>query len=452
MKRIVLCFDGTWQSIDDPSSITNVVRVAQAVLPVASDGVEQICYYQAGVGSDGGIDSILGGAFGVGLRNNVKRGLAFLSLNWNADDADEIYIFGFSRGAYTARAVAGVIGAVGGIPKQEHFDKLSEFWSYYRKDPRVRNANDPGAITEKKKMRAWCYPDPNPDDRDNDDTPIITCLAVWDTVGSYGIPTGYGLGGLARRLTSWTKGFHDRDFGPCVRVGLHALSIDEHRRGFAPTAWTFGDRKKLSAGQQVEQVWFSGVHSNVGGSYRLSGLSDLALIWVMARVADLTKLEFDTDLIADNFWPCAACSLYDSVPRWALFDRLLPNRRKVLSDRRKQEFINEKVHWSVVERRGKIGIVDETKYATYRPKNLPNVIDDDHIAHKTDREIEFINACLEKRNAPPDKRNARLDGCVLACAIDDPKRDRRTRRLARLQKSWSASALIRTGTGARDSA
>src|SRR5215472_17883386 len=82
MKRIVLCFDGTWQSVDDPSSITNVVRVAQAIKAVATGDVEQITYYQAGVGSDGGIDGFLGGVFGVGLRNNVKRALAFLSLNY----------------------------------------------------------------------------------------------------------------------------------------------------------------------------------------------------------------------------------------------------------------------------------------------------------------------------------------------------------------------------------
>jgi uncharacterized protein (DUF2235 family) len=444
MKRIVLCFDGTWQSVDDPSSITNVVRVAQAVLPVAN-GVEQICYYQAGVGSDGGIDRILGGAFGAGLRNNVKRALAYLSLNWNADEADEIYIFGFSRGAYTARAVAGVIGAVGGIPKQEHFDKLPEFWNYYRKDPKVRESNDPDAINEKKKMRDWCYPD----DKDRAASPIITCLGVWDTVGSYGIPAGFGLGGLARRLTSWTKGFHDREFGSHVGVGLHALALDERRRGFPPTAWTVENGKPLPDGH-VEQVWFSGVHSNVGGSYPLSGLSDIALIWMMARVADLTELEFDKDFIADNFWPCAACSLYNSVPRWALLDRLLPNRRKVLSDR-PDKYINEMVHWSVIDRLGKIGIVDETRYAAYRPRNLPEDLDG-YIARKTDREIEFINACLEKRNACPDGRNARLDGCVLERAIDETKRDRRTRRLARLQKSWPVSALIRTGIGARDSA
>ena len=107
MKRIVLCFDGTWQSVDDPSSVSNVVRVAQAVKAVAENGVDQICYYQAGVGSDGGIDRILGGVFGFGLQNNVKRALAFLSLNWT-EEATDLH-FRLFRG-YTARAVAGVIG------------------------------------------------------------------------------------------------------------------------------------------------------------------------------------------------------------------------------------------------------------------------------------------------------------------------------------------------------
>src|SRR5262249_3792871 len=347
------------------------------------------------------------------------------------------YIFGFSRGAYTARAVAGVIGAVGGIPKQEHFDRLTDFWNYYRIDPKVRNADTPEARAKKKEMPDLCYPD----DAERDKYPIIKCLGVWDTVGSYGIPAGLGLGGLARRLTSWTKGFHDHEFGRHVGVGLHALAIDERRRGFPPTAWTIEKGEKLPDGNHVEQVWFTGAHSNVGGSYRCSGLSDLALIWMMARVEELTGLEFDVEWVADNFWPCAACSLYNSVPGWMLLSKVIPNRRKVLSDQpvrtgggRQRQYINEKVHWSVIERRGKIGVVDETRYVTYGPKNLPKVIPDERIAHKSVKEAEFIKACL-------DKGNPRHKGCVLSRPLDDTKRDRRARRLARLQASWRPSSL-----------
>jgi uncharacterized protein (DUF2235 family) len=118
------------------------VRVAQAVKPVSSDGIPQVVYYNAGVGSGGPIDRFLGGVFGAGLRDNVKRGLAFLSLNWEGPDedesADEIYIFGFSRGAYTARALAGVISAIGGIPKQASFDQLERVWNHYRKQRAAR--------------------------------------------------------------------------------------------------------------------------------------------------------------------------------------------------------------------------------------------------------------------------------------------------------------------------
>jgi len=124
VKRIVVCYDGTWNALTDPATITNVVRLGQAVKKLAEDGTHQVVYYNAGVGSGGPLDRFLGGVFGVGLRNNVKRGLAFLTLNWNPEGNDEIYIFGFSRGAYSARALAGVIGAIRGIPKQEYFDRL----------------------------------------------------------------------------------------------------------------------------------------------------------------------------------------------------------------------------------------------------------------------------------------------------------------------------------------
>ena len=127
-KRLVLCFDGTWNAIADPLVITNVVKIANCVSVQDPKGVNQICYYNSGVGSGGPIDRILGGVFGAGLKNNVKRGLAFLTLNYN--EGDEIYLFGFSRGAYTARAVAGVLG-VAGIPFEIRHSEVH--WENYRK-------------------------------------------------------------------------------------------------------------------------------------------------------------------------------------------------------------------------------------------------------------------------------------------------------------------------------
>ena len=281
MKRLVLCFDGTWNAVDDPATVTNVVKFAQAIKPTASDGTKQIVYYNSGVGSGGKIDRILGGVFGFGLQGNVKRGLAFLSLNYEGsldsagkprkvyrndldyDDGDEVYLFGFSRGAYTARALSAVIGGAG-IPTQMDFHELEKVWNYYRLKPKLRPE-----LVEEVRSHAW--------------HPRVKCIGVWDTVGSYGIPSGFGPGALARALVSWTRGFHDREFGKHIDVGLHAMAVDEMRRPFKPTMWM---RRKDDAplDAAVEQVWFAGAHSNVGGGYAHCGLSDLALTWMIARV------------------------------------------------------------------------------------------------------------------------------------------------------------------------
>src|SRR6516225_2970885 len=117
MKRIALCLDGTWNQVLEPDEVTNVVKIAQAIKAQATDGTKQVVYCNPGVGTGDLVDRFLGGVFGRGLRNNVKRAYAFLSLNY--EPGDEIYIFGFSRGAYTARALAGVIGASGILKKEE---------------------------------------------------------------------------------------------------------------------------------------------------------------------------------------------------------------------------------------------------------------------------------------------------------------------------------------------
>ena len=131
-KRLVLCFDGTWNTLRDTSALTNVVRLANLVT-VRADGADQISYYNSGVGGGGPIDRYLGGLFGVGLKNNVKRGLTFLALNY--EEGDEIYLFGFSRGAYTARAVAGVIGTAG-IPRD--ISNVETHWDKYQQIAKLR--------------------------------------------------------------------------------------------------------------------------------------------------------------------------------------------------------------------------------------------------------------------------------------------------------------------------
>jgi hypothetical protein len=424
MKRLVICYDGTWNAVTNPDEVTNVVRVAQAIRSVAEDGTTQVVYYNAGVGSGGPIDRFVGGVFGAGLRNNVKRGLAFLSLNWDPQDpdnpvADEIYIFGFSRGAYSARALAGVIGAIGGIPKQSSFDQLEEIWNHYRKTKEERAAGDD-------RIKSLIYPMPE------GKKPIIKCVAVWDTVGSYGVPAGLGLGALARKFTSWTQGFHDNEIGNYIEFGLHAMAIDEERRAFPATSWVTKEEKDREG---VEQVWFVGAHSNVGGGYKESGLSDMALLWMISRVAELTGLEFDDDYIKEHFWPCAACSLYRSNRGW-LISSLWPFRRPIpahLKDPAKGEerLVNAKVHWSVEQRHGRSGLVDQKKYLRYAPKNLPKDVD---YTKPSRLESDYFKLC---RGDPEHKKRGK---CALYRKLPTEQglvSRWRTRKQRRFLKQWA---------------
>jgi uncharacterized protein (DUF2235 family) len=189
------------------------------------------------------------------------------------DTGDEIYIFGFSRGAYAARALTGLIGA-SGIPRHSDAALFEVAWQHYRVSPTARQRPQTASAADHKTLTEYSSAAAG---RAFHDTRSVKCVAVWDTVGSYGIPAGIGLAPLARYFALLTLGFHDTSFGEHVEVGLHAAAVDEHRRPFVPTFWT------IAKGQQpkghVEQTWFAGAHCNVGGGYPDSGLSDQALVW-----------------------------------------------------------------------------------------------------------------------------------------------------------------------------
>jgi hypothetical protein len=221
------------------------------------------------------------------------------------------------------------------------------------------------------------------------DTRTITCVGVWDTVGSYGIPAGIGLAALARYFTLAMLGFHDTSFGDHVKVGLHAIAVDEHRRPFVPTFWTIlkGEEPK----GHVEQTWFAGAHSNVGGGYSDSGLSDEALIWMIARVQALTGLEFDVQAVKSNTKPNIGGVVVDSAQGWPI-DHMFPHYRAILSpiaihhgyfsnsEDPTEEHINERVHWSVIAKRA------GTAANRYSPQNLPTNIRPEKIAEITNEE------------------------------------------------------------------
>jgi uncharacterized protein (DUF2235 family) len=267
VKRLVICCDGTWNTPDQTSGgtpcPTNVTKLALAVAG-ESDGVPQLLYYHRGVGSYGR-PRLRGGALGVGVSQDVRRAYRFVVENYEPDD--EIFLFGFSRGAFTARSVAGLIRNAG-VLRPAAVERIDDAYALYR-----ARAIKPRDIESELFRRSYSHETSTFHTR-------IRFIGVWDTVGALGIPT---IG--PKFLTNWINrrfAFHDTELSSRVDVAVHAVAIDERRKAFSPALWTRHD----DAGDQVvEQVWFSGVHSEVGGGYRDSSLSDIALLWLAGRAA-----------------------------------------------------------------------------------------------------------------------------------------------------------------------
>jgi uncharacterized protein (DUF2235 family) len=268
-RRIVACCDGTWNSTDAGDAATNVVRIARVVKPVAADGRTQLVYYHPGIGTANRFDRIAGGCTGVGLSRNVRSVYAFIVNNW--EPGDEVFLFGFSRGAYTARAVGGLIGRVGLLAKQD-MGRFDEAWAWNRDRDR---ATSPLTSHDWYRNRRTEVP--------------IQCVGVWDTVGALGIPDNRYL--PKTRFCGSEYRFLDVELGAHVAHAFQALAIDERRPPFAPVLWT---RKPGVADQTLKQVWFRGVHSDVGGGYLEHGAADLAFLWMAAMVDPLLGLDHDS--------------------------------------------------------------------------------------------------------------------------------------------------------------
>jgi uncharacterized protein (DUF2235 family) len=274
MKRIAICCDGTWNSADRVTKdgepcVTNVLKMAVRI--AKHDGqIPQIIYYDQGVGTGNFFDKVSGGAFGEGLEGNIYDAYRFLIANY--EPGDEIYLFGFSRGAFTARSIGGMIRKCG-ILKREHAGEYRRTLDLHHSNTRP---DDPVAVEFRKKhalMGEAAVP--------------IKFIGVWDTVGALGIPG---------RLAVLQKGkyeFFDTELSGTVSHAYHALAIDERRGPFQATLWDYKPKPE----QKVEQVWFCGVHSDVGGGYENPSLSDIALQWMLdkAKGADLA---LDTATIA----------------------------------------------------------------------------------------------------------------------------------------------------------
>lgn len=265
-KSLIICCDGTWNKPDQGGGPTNVTKMARAILPRSASGDLQLVYYDEGVGTGNSLDRIFGGALGIGLGANVQQAYRFLALNYEL--GDRILMFGFSRGAYTVRSLAGLVSLVGLLRKGD-LDQMPRVWDYYRTPPADRRVDfiDARWVEERR--------------------PEIHLVGVWDTVGALGIPTNV-LGKVGRRRHE----FHDVALGRKIRRAYQALAIDERRKSFPPAVW---DTRAAAPAQVVEQVWFAGAHSNVGGGYPDPVLSDQAFLWMVNKARP--HLDYDEDYL-----------------------------------------------------------------------------------------------------------------------------------------------------------
>ena len=325
-RNIVLCFDGTWNS-DDRSSPTNVVKTHQALPDATAAGTPQIAYYDRGVGT-GRFDRVRGGVVGLGLARNVEIAYVWLSSNYRP--GDRLFLFGYSRGAYTARSLAGLIGLCG-VPDPERcaaagrpVDLVArQGMAVYRQ--RTGPARDDAAgrhVEEFSLGAAAADRRPAGDGSPAADEPrAVHFIGVWDTVGALGVPVTWLNWIGARRHR-----FHDVRLDRHIRHACHAVAIDEQRRPFAPTLWT----NRPAPGQQVEQLWFPGVHGDVGGGLPGAALSDRALLWMWAKAhaAGLAlRPEAVHDLAPDELGP-QGDSMSLVYRLWGRYDRPVGERNE----------------------------------------------------------------------------------------------------------------------------
>ena len=285
MKRLVVCCDGTWQKLTSAYP-TNVVKMAQAVKTIADDGVPQIVFYEEGIGTGDEIEKLGGGAFGWGIDKNIQNAYRFLCLNYS--EGDEIYLFGFSRGAYTARSLAGLIYCSGLLSRQ-NIRKTPEAYQLYR-DRNIK-PGDSEAFAFRKLYGEESYRHKVP----------ITLLGCWDTVGSLGVPDQIPF----LPIDNWINAkyqFYDTSLNQCIQNALHAVAIDEQRKVFNVTPMK---KSENNPNQVLRQVWFPGTHGCVGGgTEKMRGLSDAALQWMMEQIKELgLGLDLDPSAIEYGLEP-----------------------------------------------------------------------------------------------------------------------------------------------------
>jgi uncharacterized protein (DUF2235 family) len=294
MKRIAIFCDGTWNS-SDARYPTNVVKLSLAAHRSYEDAFQEIIYV-AGVGSGRGttdwsktIDRWGGGLFGWGLTENLED--AYRQLAFGYELGDELFVFGFSRGAFTARSLCGLIRSCG-IPSRGNVPRLPEAIERYRtRGAENTHPDHPDSFAFRREFAPWVHTSPK--EREwrvqngvaEGHRLTITYLGVWDTVGALGVPKMLPFAPHFNRKYQ----FHDTELSSSVLSARHAVAIDERRVTYPPTLWSNLDElnaRQPDRDRPYRQEWFPGDHGSVGGGGDVLGLSSHSLLWILEGAAE----------------------------------------------------------------------------------------------------------------------------------------------------------------------
>lgn len=324
----MVLFDGTWQTMEDQTNVSLYDQNIEVGDPTGT-GTTQIKKYFAGVGTSM-FGKLIGGVFGYGLSETIKESYLWLSQTYKP--GDEVFVFGYSRGSYSARSLVGLMHKVGGVVKNPTPKLVDEAYDLYR-DAK----SDPSKFITEHGQPAR-----------------VRMIGVWETVGSLGVPVP-GLPLVLPGTREYYR-FHDMNLSCIVDEAYHALAIDENRADFEPALWDATTEKNKA----VEQCWFIGAHGDIGGGSSGTGtLWKLPYVWMQEK-AIAAGLRFSKRLESGDEWKQAPSDSFATF-LYGLYRIYKLNQRFF---RTMGEKVEETLHPSVLLR--------VQNGPEYRPKSLTN--------------------------------------------------------------------------------